>query len=316
MEDKVNSPSFTVSLRGYDREEVDEYLDSLAEALAQVEQAEEHSRRLQAHVARCNGRIKELEDRIRSDTPKTGAALGERVGVLLQHAEEAATEIVGKAESDASRIVTSAEARAAEADEHIRHSTALAEEQARRIESVARGEAAEIVSEAEGRAAARTRQIEQWAEQVVSHTRAEEARMVAEQERARRVAEAELAALEDQRSHASGVLDELRESLGQALGLIDEPVVAATAPASAPTQSSQPEADDDPAPEPEVSEAPAAPLAVPTVTAGVFDGADDPITASIPVVASFDDDEDERTIPPAGDAQFEAKLDRWVSGGR
>src|SRR5580658_1254042 len=105
METKTQVPSFTVSLRGYDREEVDDYLDSLAEALSQVEEAEEHTRRLQAHVARCNSRIKELEDRIRSDTPKTGVALGERIGLLLHEAEEAAAETVEKAEGEARRIV-------------------------------------------------------------------------------------------------------------------------------------------------------------------------------------------------------------------
>ena len=67
----------------------------------------------------------------------------------------------------------------------MRSATARAEEQARRIETVARGEAAEIVAEAEARATARTRQIEQWAEQVVSHTRAEEARLLHEQQQAK-----------------------------------------------------------------------------------------------------------------------------------
>ena len=76
MDTKTNAPSFTVSLRGYDREEVDEYLDSLAEALTRVEEAETHTRRLQAHVAKCNARIKDLEDRIRADTPKSAVALG------------------------------------------------------------------------------------------------------------------------------------------------------------------------------------------------------------------------------------------------
>ncbi len=207
METKTHAPSFTVSLRGYDREEVDEYLDSLAEALAQVEEAEEHSRRLQSHVARCNARIKELEDRIRSDTPKSGTALGERIGLLLHQAEEAASEAVARAEADAARIVATAEARAAEADELMRSVTERAEDQARRIETVARGEAAEIIAEAEGRASARTRQIEQWAEQVISHTRAEEARLFVEQQNARDAAAAELAKLADQRAAAAATLD-------------------------------------------------------------------------------------------------------------
>jgi DivIVA domain-containing protein len=239
METKTHAPSFTVSLRGYDREEVDEYLDSLAEALAQVEEAEEHSRRLQSHVARCNTRIKELEDRIRSDTPKSGTALGERIGLLLHQAEEAAEESVARAEADAVRIVAAAEARAAEADELMRSVTGRAEEQARRIETMARGEAAEIVAEAEARAAARTRQIEQWAEQVISHTRAEEARLFVEQQDARKAAAAELAALADQRTAASATLTELREVLGRAVGLIEEEPAAAEPTAAAETAAAE-----------------------------------------------------------------------------
>ncbi len=222
MDTKTNAPSFTVSLRGYDREEVDDYLDSLAEALGQVEEAEAHSRRLQAHVAKCNTRIKELEDRIRADTPKTGIALGERIGILLHEAEEAASDTVARAESEASRVIAAAEARSAEAEELMRSATARAEDQARRIETVARGEAAEIVAEAEGRATARTRQIEQWAEQVVSHTRAEEARQVQEQQRTKDAAILELRALSDQRGSALATLTALREALGRAVGLVGE----------------------------------------------------------------------------------------------
>jgi DivIVA domain-containing protein len=230
VETKTQAPSFTVSLRGYDREEVDEYLDSLAEALARVEEAEEQTRRLQGHVARCNSRIKELEDKIRADTPRTGVALGERIGLLLHEAEEAAADLRSRAEADRSRIVAGADAKAAEADEVMRSVTAQAEDQARRIETVAKGEAAEIVSEAEARAGARTRQIEQWAEQVISHTRAEEARMFVEQQKARDAAAAELQALADQRRAAAATLVSVREAIGRAVGLIEDPDEPATGP--------------------------------------------------------------------------------------
>ncbi len=79
METKTHSPSFTVSLRGYDREEVDHYIDSLAEALEQVDDSSEQNHRLQAHVNQLNARIKELEDRIHSEAPRTGALVGERI---------------------------------------------------------------------------------------------------------------------------------------------------------------------------------------------------------------------------------------------
>jgi DivIVA domain-containing protein len=318
METKTHAaPSFTVSLRGYDREEVDEYLDSLAEALAQVEEAEERARRLQAHVARCNARIKELEDRIRTDTPRSGVALGERIGLLLREAEEAAAATVARAESDGARIIARAEARFAEADEVMRSVTSRAEEQARRIEAVARGEAAEIVSEAEARATARTRQIEQWAEQVVSHTRAEEARVAAEQARAKADGDAGLRKLAEHRKAATATLIELREMLGRAVGLIEE----ADGPEdeSSPTEAGHAEAGD--------ADAAIAETTTSTIqngsTAGsnLFDeeaedeGRAD--TGEIPSAAASDDedpDSDDTTGTHPVDPQFEAKLDAWVAG--
>src|SRR6202035_5388149 len=119
-------------------------------------------------------------------------------------------------------IVSAAQARSAEADELMRNVTSRAEEQARRIETLARGEAAEIVAEAEARAGARSRQIEQWAEQVVSHTRAEEARMFMEQQKAKEEASVQLRAMAEQRAAAAATLVSLRDAIGQAVGLIEE----------------------------------------------------------------------------------------------
>jgi DivIVA domain-containing protein len=259
METNTTPPSFTVSLRGYDREEVDEYLDSLADALGRVEQAEESARRLQAHVGRLNARIKELEERIRSDTPRSGAALGERIAQLLSEAEQAAVDTVAAAKEEAAQIIAGAEARAVEAEELMRSVTARAEGEARRIEAAARGEASEIVAEAESRAAARTRQIEQWADQVISHTRAEEARMIVERQKADDAARARLDALADQRTAATRTLTDLRDALTRAVALAD--------PADEPTRDR-----DEPrpvGPAPEVAAIPA-----PPATAGPIESSD------------------------------------------
>ncbi|HEX4865424.1 MAG TPA: DivIVA domain-containing protein [Acidimicrobiales bacterium] len=221
METKNQNPSFTVSLRGYDREEVDEYLDSLAEALEQVDTAEEHTRQLQAHINRLNARIKELEDRLSTEHPKSGMLLGERIGILLRQAEETAEDTVARAETQAAKIVTAAEQRAEEAEQVVRSATARGDEQGRRIEAAARSDAAEIIAEAEGRATARTRQIEQWAEQVISHTRAEEARMLHEQKATRERFAAEMAELQGQRGVAYRTLSELRDAVGHAMGIAE-----------------------------------------------------------------------------------------------
>jgi DivIVA domain-containing protein len=242
METKNHNPSFTVSLRGYDREEVDEYLDSLAEALEQVETAEEHTRQLQSHINRLNARIKELEDRLSSESPKSGQLLGERIGILLRQAEETAEETITRAEAQAARIITSAEQRSEEAEQIVRSATARGDEQARRVEASARSDATEIISEAEGRATARTRQIEQWAEQVISHTRAEEARMLQEQKAARDRFATEMADLEAQRASAQRTLAEVRDVLGQAIGIMAPEPEKAT-PVSEPAPSATAEED-------------------------------------------------------------------------
>lgn len=279
METKTHNPSFTVSLRGYDREEVDEYLDSLAEALDQVETAEDHTRQLQSHINRLNARIRELEDRLSSEKPRSGLAVGERIGILLRQAEETAEETVMRAETRAAEIVTAAEQRAEDAEQLVRSATSRAEEQARRIEAAARAEASDIVAEADSRAAARTRQIEQWAEQVISHTRAEEARMRAEQKALRETFEAEMARLTDERMTAHRTLNDLRDSLATALGII--PVEA-----EEPTEEKD-EADRE---------------AEPVDTAEVDEGP--PTEAHAPVPAGSDDDED-----------YDEKLEAWVNWG-
>lgn len=230
MESKTQSPSFTVSLRGYDRMEVDEYLDSLAEALGQVEEAEEVNRGLRNHIERLNARIADLEERISTDTPKTGAVLGERIAILLGSAEETATETIGRAEKQAAEMLDKAREEVEQAEDQARGAIVRGDEQARRIEAAARAEAAEIVSEAEARASARTRQIEQWAEQVVSHTRAEEARMLTEQQQKRDASEEELRRLAERRDAVAGTITELRAALGEALGLVGPPAALPAGP--------------------------------------------------------------------------------------
>jgi DivIVA domain-containing protein len=233
MQTKTQAPSFTVSLRGYDRLEVDEYLDSLAEALGRVELANEQTRGLEAENERLRSRIADLEQRILSEPPAGGAVAGERVGLILRAAEEAAADALARAREEAESMLAGARAEAAQAEDQARGAALRAAEESRRIEAAARAQAAEIIAEAESRASARTRTIEQWAEQVVSQTRAEEARMRAEVAARREEAEAELAAICAQRDAVAATLTELRESLGHALGLVSvaEPTSAGEVPA-------------------------------------------------------------------------------------
>ena len=87
---------------------------------------------------------------------------------------------------------------------------------------------------------ARTRQIEQWAEQVVSHTRAEEARMLREQQQKKIEALADLKRITDQRAAAAVTLTDLRGMLGRALELVDPPSQEADDAASGADESGSP----------------------------------------------------------------------------
>jgi DivIVA domain-containing protein len=337
MDSKTNAPSFTVSLRGYDRMEVDEYLDSLAEALGQVEQAEDRCRVLQSHVERLNARIAELEERIASETPRSGVVLGERIAILLRSAEETATDTVNRAEVHAAGLLEKAREEVAQADDQARGAICRGEEHARRIEASARAEAAEIIAEAESRAGARTRQIEQWAEQVVSLTRAEEARMLAEQKDKREQGLAELRALGDKRTQVRANITELRDLLGQALGLVGPPldlppvrVTESPSPEAATEVEHEPHhrADDraEATPEPAGSERPVAGAA--EARSGEQTREDEeelPWPAAFRPTGEAEDDDvvdltgemevpDEAAESDAEPDEFDTKFDAWVTG--
>jgi DivIVA domain-containing protein len=232
METRSHTPNFTLSLRGYDRMEVDDYLDGLVDALGGVDAARAEADQMKAEISRLRSRVVELERCIRTETPRTGPALAEHIALILQEAEQAAAETVRRAEAESDEARRTAGLISADADQQAAFTVARAEEDARRIETEARARAAEIVADAEARAVVRTRQIEQWAEQVVTHTRAEQARMAAEKAVHRAAAEAQVAALVAKRETVAASLSKVHETLGEALGLIGSGDAVVTSPSA------------------------------------------------------------------------------------
>src|ERR1700733_3268107 len=110
------TPRFTVSLRGYDKEEVDRYLATLSERTTQTEdqlyELQEQNRYLEEEHARLAARVEELEVAIRSETPHTVGALGERITLILNEVEEGASETLTQAKAEADFIVAGAQAEA------------------------------------------------------------------------------------------------------------------------------------------------------------------------------------------------------------
>ena len=127
----VKSTTFTTKLRGYDQEEVDVFLATVAESLALLHQASEN--------AYLN--------------------LGEKIGNLLQDAKDAADEIVANAQNEASTLRSEAQTEAGglkhEAETHASHVVSDAESKAVRTEQEAQQRATEIQASAEREAVKR-----------------------------------------------------------------------------------------------------------------------------------------------------------------
>jgi cell division septum initiation protein DivIVA len=237
------TPRFTLSLRGYDKDEVDEYLESLSahtvEVDARIGEYEERYRRLDSERQRLLSRIAELEAAIRSETPHTVRALGERITLILSEAEAGAEETLAQARARADYVIAEAQDQAetlrrqasmahAQANETLAGAQRQAEDLAARIESEAKSRAAVIVADAEGRARRRQEQIESWAQEVITRTQADQARMTEEFAAIRRRHESDVAELASQRDEVLVTLRTLQRSLGRAV----ERATPVSAPAS------------------------------------------------------------------------------------
>lgn len=202
-----SAPSFTKAMRGYDIDEVDEYVDALHDT--EDKQAEEHravdmtNQALKADVERLTARIAELEACIRSETPRSIAALGERLTLVLEEAEAGAEETLRSAHDEAEALLSSARAtadedrtlaaaQAAETERMARVMLVAAEERASTLEAAAERRSETLVREAEGRALTRKAEIDDWVEAVRTHIEGEEARASAEFARLRAVRYADL----------------------------------------------------------------------------------------------------------------------------
>ena len=146
--DELENVSFTTTLRGYDRDEVDAFIKNVQAALKEAER--QRSERLYAHM-------------------------GEEIGNLLQHAKDSAEEMKQDAESGAARMRADAETDAgrkrdeAQADAHTMRADAQSD--AKNMRAEAESDATSIREKATEQAARRTKE----ADDRVAELEAEEA---------------------------------------------------------------------------------------------------------------------------------------------
>jgi hypothetical protein len=238
------TPEFATSIRGYDRIQVDDYVDTLREwldtATARMQAAEGEAVQLREQVGRLRQHASELESEANQQPPRSLAAAGDRIARILALAEEgaeaahvdaegAANELLARAQRDADERARASLARQAEIEAWVAQATGQVEQIVGQAEQRAAMAAAQVTSEAEAGAAAHLTQAEQRATDLIQQAQAEAAKITeaASAEHARALLEmashredlsGQIRALEAQRNEVLAALTGLRESLHRTIG--------------------------------------------------------------------------------------------------
>jgi vacuolar-type H+-ATPase subunit I/STV1 len=330
------TPEFTTSIRGYDRIQVDDYVDTLREwldtATARMQSAEGEVIQLREQVGRLRQQATELESEANQHPPRSLAAAGDRIARILALSEEgaaavqvdaeaAANELLARAQRDADERSRASLARQAEIEAWVAQATGQVEQIVGQAEQRAAMAAAQVTSEADARAAAHLAQAEQRATELVQQAQAEAARIseASSAEHARALLEmaahredlsGQIRALEAQRDEALAALTGLRESLHRTIGqLPGSPSQARHFVAGEPAVATQADA----APEPEKATAPLNSAQEPARVASESEHADeDPTQVDLTAFEHTLPSSDETA--PAGDPDNTVLFDQHASG--
>ncbi|HEY1653435.1 MAG TPA: hypothetical protein VGG09_16230 [Acidimicrobiales bacterium] len=250
------TPRFATVVRGYDRLQVDDYVEHLHRW---IEQADYRAQQCEVAATRANSEADQLRRRLASvdagtltATPESMKALGDRVGSIMQSSFQAAKEVHRRAEDEVRGRTAAAEESAAQT---VAEATARAEDLSRAAEDLfvraqealakAGTAAAREVDEARARGVTEAEDLLERAR----HEARELARRAGQEEQVRRE---QLQLLEE---HRGRVMEEIGV-LHQRLGHIGDGLTAPAAPQHAqPAQQRARHAELEAAAKPETAEA-------------------------------------------------------------
>lgn len=113
---EVMAPEFATVMRGYDRLQVDAYLEQLRQWIAEAEgramDAEAAARASMREVENLQRRLASFDDTAASPTPTSIRALGDRVSHILEVSQRSGEEIRRRAEESTRAVMADAEERA------------------------------------------------------------------------------------------------------------------------------------------------------------------------------------------------------------
>lgn len=134
-----NAQQFSLARKGYDRAQVDRYIQELHAAL---EQTRSHMAHLDSRILRLSSDLSTARRELEEAERPSYAGLGTRVERLLRSTEAQALDVMTRAQADADALISSAQQR---------HDSLLASAEAEAFETLtrARMEAAEVTSQAQ-----------------------------------------------------------------------------------------------------------------------------------------------------------------------
>ena len=213
MTTESSMPEFAIALRGYDRDQVDEYVarlrDWMVEAQSRVDLAESAAEAERRDAAALRDRLAELESK-GPQLPPSFESLGAKIASMLALAEESATELRQRAEEDAEARLS--QARRA-ADQLLRNAEARLAEARQAAEELLRNAETRSREEAEARASDLITDARRLAGDIVRHAEERAAATVAEAEARHDRLTADIAAILDRRQEIIEDLSRLRDAL-------------------------------------------------------------------------------------------------------
>jgi cell division septum initiation protein DivIVA len=183
--EQSSTPQFAHAVRGYDRLQVDEYVERLREwgmeAHARADESERRMEELEDELGRARDRVQELEAE-RPGAPEAVKVAAERAAAAVSEAVQQAAEIRRRATEDADRLLEDARRQALDIVEAARQSLTGLSEEARQERAETRRRAEAILDEAGREAEEIRRRAQDEADHVVSGGRELAARLVSEAE--------------------------------------------------------------------------------------------------------------------------------------
>lgn len=207
---EVGVPEFPVALRGYDRQQVDAFLQDLTVRLTaerrRAEQSERIVAQMRAEIAGLRNQPPPSFEHLGAEAGRVLAQAGNSAKLLIEEAQSRGQAMLEEAEAHASQLIARAERRAEDVEAGASEILARAESERERILS----EASESVAEIRG-------QAEDDAHTALQHARDAAGRMLEKAATDRTTMQAETERLRESRDRMLDYLGRIHSDLGELL---------------------------------------------------------------------------------------------------